>query len=48
MSWLSLSGSAVTELDNITGKVLSLSSVQAGGQLPLRLHLLPVAHCKWL
>lgn len=47
MSWLSLSGSAVTELDNTTGKVFSLSSVQAGGQLSLHLHLLPVAHCKW-
>lgn len=48
MSWLSLSGSADTELGNTTGEVFILSSIQAGGQLSLHLHVLPVAHCKWL
>lgn len=48
MSWLSLGGSADTELDDTTGKVFLLSSIQAGGQLSLHLHVLPVAHCKWL
>lgn len=48
MSWLSLGGSADTELDSTTGKVFILSSIQAGGQLSLHLHVLPMAHCKWL
>lgn len=48
MSWINLSGSAVTALDNTTGKVFSLSSIQAGGQLSLHLQLPPVAHCKQL
>lgn len=45
MSWLSLSGSADTELDDTTGKVFILSSLQAGGQLSPQLHVLPVARC---
>lgn len=48
MSWLSLNGSADTELGNTTGEVFILSSIQAGGQLSPHLHVLPVAHCKWL
>lgn len=48
MSWLSLSGSADTELDDTTGKVSILSSLQAGGQLSPQLHVLPVARCTWL
>lgn len=46
MSWLSLNGSADTELDNTVVKVFILRSIQAGGQLSLHLHVLPVAHCK--
>lgn len=38
MSCLGLGGSAVTELDTTTGKVFTLSSIQAGGQLSLHLH----------
>lgn len=48
MSWLSLNGYADTELDNTVGRVSILSSIRAGGQLSLHLHVLPVAHCKWL
>lgn len=48
MSWLSLNGSADTERGNTTGEVFILSSIQAGGQLSLHLHVLPVAHHKRL